>query len=557
MGEESPSRALFHWTFATAKLDESTRQLSVDGVEATLEPRPLELLGLLLHHAGEVLTKEELLEAAWEGRPVVDGALTNAIGKLRRVLGDVDQTIIETVPRVGYRLTGKVTRQLITRGAISNHFKAGDAVPDRAGWRLVRPLDSSERGEVWLAAHEKSKAQRVFKYSFDGSRLYALKREVTISRLLRESLGERAEFVPVLDWDFGKAPYFIEAIFGGERMDEWAAAHGGLGAIALDTRIELLARIADAVAMAHEVGVLHKDLKPANILINGPVDDPQPSLVDFGSGKLMDPERLKALSITGIGMTKTGTLDAESTTGTPLYLAPELISAGQTPTVRSDIYALGVVLYQLCAGDFRRPMSAGWEDDIDDALLREDIAAAANGNPELRPASARELALRLRNREQRALQREREIAAARQTAINERALAAARARRPWVLAGVGLLAIGCVVTWTMYQRVAEANVRAVREMRVAQAVNQFLNQDLLTTANPVHGGRANIPLIEAIDRAGPAIQSRFSDDPQVAATIHQTLGDAYYQLANYDKAREQFSHAAARFSQLGDNAAED
>ena len=47
VGEESPSRALFHWTFATAKLDESTRQLSVDGVEATLEPRPLELLGTI------------------------------------------------------------------------------------------------------------------------------------------------------------------------------------------------------------------------------------------------------------------------------------------------------------------------------------------------------------------------------------------------------------------------------------------------------------------------------------------------------------------------------
>ena len=552
---EKTARTAYRWTRGTVQFDEITWQLQVDGEVVPLERKPLEVLLLLFRNAGEVVTKGELLDAVWEGRRVVESTFTNAIGKLRRALGDEDQTIIATVTGIGYRLLGKVERKAIVRGAVSLQLQVGDNVPRRPGWRLLRALDAAERGEVWLARHAKTREQRVYKFSFDGSRLYALKREVTISRLLRESLGERPEFVHVSDWDFTDAPYFIESRFGGPCLEDWAQAQDGLDAVPLEERIELLAKIADAVALAHDVGVLHKDLKPANLLVEGEPGDWQPRLVDFGSGRVLEPERLEALGISRLGLTVAGA-ETDSLTGTVLYLAPELLT-GQVPTVRSDIYALGIVLYQLCVGDFRRPMSSGWEDEIDDALLCEDIAAAANGNPDLRVASARELAQRLRSRRQRAARRAQDIAAAQQAALNERALAAARARRPWMLAGACLLAIGCGVAWYMYGMVAAANARAVREMQVAQAVNQFLNRDLLATANPVHGGRANISLIEAINRAEPAIETRFANDPQVAGTIHQTLGDAYYQLADYDKAGEQYARAAYLFGQAEGNSPED
>src|SRR5690606_3496645 len=182
---------------------------------------------------------------------------------------------------------------------------------------------------------------------------------------------------------------------------------------------------------AHGIGVLHKDLKPANLLVAGDVDSPSLRVTDFGSSRVFDAGVLEGLGITRQGLTQTQALPPD-TTGTPLYLAPEVV-AGQAPSIASDIYALGVTLYQLVVGDFRRPLAPGWESDIDDELLRRDIAAAANGDPARRPASAAELAGRIRDLEARreALALERAVQS--RIADGERKLARARARRPWML----------------------------------------------------------------------------------------------------------------------------
>ena len=161
-----------------------------------------------------------------------------------------------------------------------------------------------------------------------------------------------------------------------------------------------------AVAAAHELGLLHKDLKPANILVAATPDGtPQIKVADFGSASLLVPERLAALGITNLGFTQTGGHDAETLTGTLMYLAPEVL-AGQLPTAASDVYALGVLLYQLVAGDFRRPLAPGWEADIADPLLREDIADAACGDPARRLKTVAALVDRLGNLDRRRAERE-------------------------------------------------------------------------------------------------------------------------------------------------------
>jgi TolB-like protein/DNA-binding winged helix-turn-helix (wHTH) protein/Flp pilus assembly protein TadD len=97
------------WTFADCEFDEFRRELRVRGVVTELEPKPVEVLLCLLAQAGQVVTKENLLEAVWPGTAVVDGSLATAVSKLRKALGDVDSAILLTVPKVGYRLGVPVT----------------------------------------------------------------------------------------------------------------------------------------------------------------------------------------------------------------------------------------------------------------------------------------------------------------------------------------------------------------------------------------------------------------------------------------------------------------
>ena len=92
------------WRFAAALFDEGNWTLTVAGERVTLENKPLRLLRELLHHPGQVVSKEALLDAVWPGVIVVEGSLTTAMNKLRRALGDGDSRIIETVPGIGYRL---------------------------------------------------------------------------------------------------------------------------------------------------------------------------------------------------------------------------------------------------------------------------------------------------------------------------------------------------------------------------------------------------------------------------------------------------------------------
>lgn len=90
------------WNFGACQVDERRRELRVHGTLVDLESKPWEVLHQLLLHAGEVVTKEELLEAVWPGVNVVDGSLATAVSKLRKALGD--ESMVVTAPRIGYRL---------------------------------------------------------------------------------------------------------------------------------------------------------------------------------------------------------------------------------------------------------------------------------------------------------------------------------------------------------------------------------------------------------------------------------------------------------------------
>jgi serine/threonine protein kinase/DNA-binding winged helix-turn-helix (wHTH) protein len=546
------------WRFADYEFDELRRELRVKGRAVELESKPLDTLLQLLLHAGEVVTKEELLESVWPDVMVVDGSLATAVSKLRKALGDEAQPAIVTVPRIGYRLAVPVYCKAVAAAAGPDlGFKAGDFVPGREQWRLTRPMDISGSSEVWLAENPKTHEQRVFKFAADGVRLKGLKREITISRFLRESLGDRPAFVRILEWNFDTAPFFLESEYAGPNLAEWAAAEGGLRNISLDSRLHLLIDVAQAVASAHGVGVLHKDLKPANILVvPGANGGWQVKVADFGSASLFDPSRLHALGITNLGFTQTASLDTQSLTGTLMYLAPEVL-AGQSPSASADVYALGVMLYQLVIGDFRKPLAPGWEAEIRDPLLREDIAEAACGDPTKRLGSAADLAEQLLTLEQRRIKRD-ELESSRVRAqVAEHKLAEARARRPWVVLAVMALAAGLGFSFMLYRRAARERDIGNRQTAIADSINRFLSDDLLGRSNPFSSGKSTESLMDAIKQASPGIDRKFKDEPLISARLHQTIARALDNRTDYPDARQEYDRAAALFKQADGELSQD
>ena len=407
---------------------------------------------------------------------------------------------------------------------------SGQEIARRRHWVLDEKVGEGGFGEVWLARHRKTGDRRVFKFCFDAGRLRSLQREITVFRLLKEELGDREDIARILDWDFDEAPYFIESEYteGGSLLD-WVEEQGGLSEVPLHVRLEIVAQAAEALAAAHSVGVLHRDMKPGNLLIhtnqNGEL---QVRVCDFGMGVLTDEERLQSAGITVLGMTRgLGQTELATTSGTVLYNAPEL-TEGKAPTIPADVYALGVVLYQLVVGNLSRALGAGWERGVEDELLREDIAAAIDVNPRRRIASTLELAERLRSLDARLAKREAE----------RRAVAShARTRRRQKVAAVLLVVISifAIAMTIQSRRVAREAERANSEAEAARRVSDFLIE-LFEVSDPGEARGNEVTARELLDRGAERIRSELEDQPLIQARLMDTMGAVYEQLGLYRQA---------------------
>lgn len=544
---DQPDRPRYRYRFEDAEFDEARAALRVAGEPVELEQRPLQVLALLLQRVDEVVPRTALFDTVWEGRPTVDNVLANAIAKLRKGLGGRAGARIVNVPRVGYRLRGPIER-IVTGRTTAAPFRlaAGQPVPGREHFILRECLDPASGGAVWLVRHHKTGDPRIYKFAGDGERLAALQREVTIYRVLRESLGERDDLVRIIDWNFAGPPCWLQSEYAGRDLARWAKDEPVLADTPADTRIAWFLQIAGAVAAAHGAGVLHKDLKPANVLVARRGEGWHFRVADFGSGRLLEPGRLEELGITRLGLTVTSAMPVDSGV-TLLYLAPEVL-AGAAPSVQSDVYALGLILFQMLVGDLHRTLAPGWEQSIDDELLREDIALATNGDPARRLASVDALAQRLRSREARVLERQRLLDSDARALAAERLLERSRARRPWLLAAIVLLALGLATSLWQIHRVRAAQAQAQQQGALADATNRFLNDDLLGAgiggSSPAWYLR-NPTLREILDVAAQRLDGgRFAAEPLLLATLHQTLGRAYKSTADFKHAAIQL-HAAA------------
>ena len=260
------------WRMGSVTFDEVSRELRVSGVVRRIETVPLALLLRLMVADGHFVSKGVLTEAGWGHGQASDESIMTAIAKIRSALGPGERGLIVVKRGQGYRLTRPVSSEPSPVNRSTVGFVADEPVPGRPGWRLVSPLGNGRANDVWRAVHDGTGERRVMKFAEDGGRVDGLRREVQLSRALREAYPDDDGFVLVLDADTEAVPARLESADGGLDLIAWAKAQGGLAALPLEARLGLVAEVAQTLARAHAVGVVHGDLHPGNILVREVAD---------------------------------------------------------------------------------------------------------------------------------------------------------------------------------------------------------------------------------------------------------------------------------------------
>lgn len=227
------------------------------------------------------------------------------------------------------------------------HDEFDPMVGTRIGpYRLRERIGGGGMGSVYLADRVDGFAQRVaVKLIRSGMDSEAIVRRFRTEIHVQAALGRYPNIVGLIDAGTAEdgRPYFVMEHVDGERIDAYCDGRK----LVVAERVRLFAGVCDAVQFAHQHAVIHRDLKPGNILVTA---DGVPKLIDFGIAKLLDPGPGGAglgAHLDGEALTRSGELVM-----TPEYASPEQVM-GEPVTTASDVYALGVVLYQLLTG--RRP----------------------------------------------------------------------------------------------------------------------------------------------------------------------------------------------------------
>jgi len=411
-------------------------------------------------------------------------------------------------------------------------------LPRIGHYRALRVLGEGGMGVVYEAEQENPRRTVALKVVRAGlgspELLRRFEHEAQIlGRLQHPGIAQVYE-AGTADLGLGPVPYFAMELVRGQALDHFVSARK----LATDARVELLARICDAVEHAHRNGVVHRDLKPGNILVD---EHGQPKVLDFGIARATDSD-LRATTQTEVG----------SILGTLPYMSPEQASGDPAAMdTRSDVYALGVILYELLAGRLPHDLSRS---HVVEALriIREDeapslgtlarvyrgdletiAAKALEKDKERRYGSAAELAADLR----RHLASEPIVARPASTFYQLSKFA----RRNRVLVG-GIVAVllaslaGTVVSTRLYLRAERARVEAGAQAEIADAVNRFLNEDLLASVDPRNTADREIRMRAVLDEASTRLDGRFVGQPLVEATLRTTIGTTYVNLGLADAA---------------------
>jgi eukaryotic-like serine/threonine-protein kinase len=195
-----------------------------------------------------------------------------------------------------------------------------------------------------------------------------------------------------------------------------------------------------------------------------------------------------------------------------------------------------VILYQLLTGDFHKTLSPGWEHDIDEELLREDLAVAVAANPKVRLADAEVLARRLRTLEERRGQLKSQREAQARAEDTRRRLAGTRVRALSIGVALAVLLVGFAITLGLYVKARRAQESARLAAAQSEAVTGFLSREVFAPSGKGGDAGRESTALELLTRAGDDIDERFAGQPAVAAELHYRIGSSFAQMHQYASA---------------------
>jgi eukaryotic-like serine/threonine-protein kinase len=386
--------------------------------------------------------------------------------------------------------------------------QAGDVF---GAWTLVSEIGSGGMGRVFLAersdGHFRQRAALKLLRAWgnaDALALLAQERQILaslthpgIARLLDGGATPRG------------APYLVMEYIEGEPIDAAAARH----ALGADALVRQLLAVCDALAYAHRQFVVHCDIKPSNLLVDG---DGRVHLLDFGVARLLGQE---AGSATAVGMT-------------PRYASPEQI-AGHAPSAASDVYGLGRVLEELLSlPHVKAPRPREW---------RAIVARATAADPAARyldvPAMARDLERWLGHRPLQALPRRWHYIGAKFV----------RRRWPWVLAALGVMTLSLGFTLQLAKErdaAIAARLQAERETQTTRRISDFVIS-LFDGADPRLTGRPDLPAAALVDQGRQRVDAELGDRPALQAEMKAVLARVYDSIGQPMPAIALYREAAA------------
>lgn len=412
-------------------------------------------------------------------------------------------------------------------------------VPDHFGqYRVIAQIGEGGMGAVYEAEQQHPRRRVALKVIRPGLASVELLRRfehesAVLARLQHPGIAHIHEAGTFDVPGGGVQPYFAMELVRGKPLTIYALDH----ALDIRARLELMVKICEAVQHAHQRGIIHRDLKPANILVD---ETGQPKILDFGVARLTDSDVQQTTMHTDVGQI----------IGTLPYMSPEQASGNpEELDTRSDVYALGVICYELLAGRLPHDLRKHMLHEAVRILREEEPSRLSSVNRSLRGDVETIVGKALEKDKSRRYQSAGELGTDIQRFLRHEAIsarpastwyqAAKFARRNRVLVGgvaatIVALAAGLVATWI---QVLEARVQrevALVNEEKAAAVNRFL-LDMLGSADLQNIGR-EAKVSQALAAASAKVGESFADKPEVELGIQDILARTYISLGMFDEA---------------------